>query len=180
MKIVILLAICLAQCYGAKDLSHGYMGIIIRSGQDLPDMDFGPFNSRKPDAYVIACIQKDNGPIARPITDKSGCDCKTNYIEDETNPTWNHECTNWPKTQLFKNDSRVIFEVWDSDSPDSDDFIGSTSFTIEELVKSRNSGITQSLDIFQNKDQGAEKNGIIWTRVTWTYEHNADLNKLML
>ena len=170
MKIVILLAFCLAQCYGARDLSQGYLDIIVKSASGLPDMDLGPFDSKKPDPYVITCIQKDNGPIPRPITDKSGCDCKTKYIKDERNPTWNHECTNWPRTQLFKNTSRVVFEVWDSDSPDSDDFIGSTTFTVPELVKNRNSGLVQTLDILKSKDSGAEKNGKLSIKVTWTYQ----------
>ena len=86
---------------------------------------------------------------------------KTKVIDRDLNPIWNEEftlnLTSYKVNPDHYASSRVVVDVYDKDTLTSDDFIGRTSWTIEEIKNYKIDGIYKLL----NKEHGLRMNHLI-------------------
>ena len=98
------------------------LSIMVKSGKDLPDLDFGVKDHTDP-----VCVVKFKDPT-------SGCSFvwRTTEIYDELNPVWN-ESYSWPLFFDPPDDMEITFEVLDVDSFTHSDKVGKLQLKLSEI-----------------------------------------------
>ncbi len=114
----------------ADEKSDAQLQIVceVKQARNLPIMDPNGLS----DPYVKAKLVSSNGGSQTSIKKK------TKIIKNSLNPEWNETL----KIEIHSNDKdrRLVISVWDWDLTSRNDFMGSLSFGVSELMKNPASG----------------------------------------
>ncbi|CAG2117899.1 unnamed protein product [Medioppia subpectinata] len=143
-------------CIGGKCVSPLHLGYI---DIEMTSADL----SKAATAYADVCLQNASTVVELPIIDRKTCvSCQTAIAPTSTHPTWRVVCQGSHKF-IWKEESRVTFEVWDHVSSVKNNFAGGATLLITQLIEHHDSHKPIALPLARGDNSGK-----ISVTVTWT------------